>query len=111
MNDDERKPWDRQAGESSKAYHHFCIYRDMGADDRSFRRMADAGTSGANVGQLARWSSLWKWVERCQQYDGYREREARLAQEKARKDMVERHAKIAVLGQNLVVKGMEKLIV
>ena len=25
--------------------------------------------------------------------------------------MVERHAKIAVLGQNLVVKGMEKLIV
>jgi hypothetical protein len=33
-----------------------------------------------------------------------------LRQEKERKEMVNRHAKIAVLGQNLVVKGIEKLL-
>jgi len=38
------------------------------------------------------------------------QRQDRLRQEKERKDMVSRHAKIAVLSQNLVVKGIEKLV-
>jgi hypothetical protein len=38
------------------------------------------------------------------------QRQDRLRQEKERKDMLTRHGKIAVLGQNLVVKGIEKLL-
>ena len=62
------------------------------------------------MGQLERWSSRWRWVERCRAYDDYLLHQDRLCREKERKDMATRHAKIAVLGQNLVVKGIEKLV-
>jgi hypothetical protein len=109
MSDDERQPWDRQVAESSKAYHHFCLYRDMGPD-RSVRRMANIPGCTSVRRQLNRWSSRWRWVERCRQYDDHLERQARLEQEKERREMMKRHAKIAVLGENVVVKGMEKLL-
>src|SRR5437762_9550358 len=109
MSDDQAKSWDRQMGESSKAYSHFRIYRDMGVS-RSLRHMAGLPGCTSVRRQLNRWSSRWRWVERCSQYDDHLEYQARLEQEKERKDMVKRHAKIAVLGQNLVVKGMEQLI-
>jgi len=60
--------------------------------------------------QLSRWSSRWGWVERSQRYDDHLQFQDRLRQEKERKDMLTRHGKIAVLGQNLVVKGIEKLL-
>src|SRR5215470_8443919 len=109
MSEDERQPWDRQVAESSKAYHHFCLYRDMGLD-RSVRKMANIPGCTSVRRQLNRWSSRWRWVERCQQYDDHLERQARLEQEKERREMMKRHAKIAVLGENVVVKGMEKLL-
>jgi len=34
--DEEKYVWDRQPGESSRAYAHFCLYRDMGVS-RSLR--------------------------------------------------------------------------
>jgi hypothetical protein len=109
MNDDERKPWDRQVGESSKTYSHFCIYRDMGTD-RSLRKLAADAKTTSNLRQLQHWSARWNWVARCQSYDDELQRQDRLRREKERRDMVSRHAKIAVLGQNLVVKGIEKLL-
>src|SRR5437870_13396793 len=109
MSDDERQPWDRQMTESSKAYAHFCLYRDMGPG-RSLRKMAADAKTTSNLRQLQHWSSKWNWVERCQSYDDQLQRQDRLRQEKERRDMVSRHAKIAVLGQNLVVKGIEKLL-
>ena len=38
MSDEEKHEWDRLTGESSKAYAHFCLYRDMGFS-RSMRQM------------------------------------------------------------------------
>jgi hypothetical protein len=109
MSGEEERDWDRQPGESSKAYAHFCLYRDMGPQ-RSLRKMAKDGRCAAKVRQLDRWSSKWRWVERSQRYDDHLQYEDRLRQEKERKEMVSRHAKIAVLSQNLVVKGIEKLV-
>src|SRR2546426_5868250 len=109
MRDEETQEWDRQPGESSKAYAHFCPYRDMG-QERSLRKMAKDGKCTAKVRQLDRWSSRWRWVERCHKYDDHLLHQDRLRQEKERREMVSRHAKIAVLGQNLVVKGIEKLV-
>jgi len=109
MSDNERQPWDRQIGESSKAYSHYCIYRDMGVS-RSLRHMAGLPGCTSVRRQLNRWSSRWGWVERCQKYDDHLLHQDRLRQEKERRDMVSRHAKIAVLSQNLVVKGIEKLV-
>ena len=109
MSEDEKRAWDRLAGESSKAYHHFCIYRDMGAS-RSLRQMAGIPGCTSVRRQLNRWSSRWRWVERCQQYDDYLEYQLRVLQEKERREMSKRHAKIAMLGQNILVKGMEELL-
>src|SRR5439155_5828340 len=83
--------------------------RDMG-QERSLRKMARHADSMPDVNQLKRWSARWAWVERCQQYDDHLLHQDRLRQEKERREMVSRHARIAVLGQNLVVKGMEKLV-
>ena len=109
MSGEEEREWDRQPGESSKAYSHFCLYRDMGPH-RSLRKMAKEDECRAQVGQLERWSSKWQWVERSQRYDDHLQLQDRMRQEKERKEMVSRHAKIAVLSQNLVVKGIEKLV-
>jgi hypothetical protein len=61
------------------------------------------------VRQLNRWSSRWRWVQRCQKYDDYLEYQRRLQQEKERRAMHERHARVALLGMNVAVKGLESL--
>jgi chromatin segregation and condensation protein Rec8/ScpA/Scc1 (kleisin family) len=109
MSDEEKHVWDRQLGESSKAYAHFCLYRDMGKE-RSLRKLATDARTTSLLRQLQHWSSRWKWVERCQKYDDYLEYQDRLQQEKERRDMRKRHAKIALLGENIVVKGLENLL-
>jgi hypothetical protein len=109
MKDDERQLWDRQPAESSKAYSHFCLYRDMGPD-RSLRAMENVDGCTSLYRQLGRWSSRWRWVERCQKYDDHLEYQDRLRHEKERRQMRERHAKISVLGQNILVKEMEALL-
>jgi hypothetical protein len=106
MSDEEKQAWDRLPGESSKAYAHFYLYRDTGKE-RSLRKLAREGECGAKVGQLEPWSSRWNWVERCEKYGGYLEHQDRLRQEKERRHMRERHAKIAVLGQNIVVRELQ----
>jgi hypothetical protein len=109
MNDDEKRDWDRQSVESSKAYHHFCLYRDMGVS-RSLRTLEKADGCTSDYRQLGRWSTKWQWVERSRRYDDYLERQERIKQEKERRDMRKRHAQIALLGQNIAVKGFEALL-
>jgi hypothetical protein len=109
MRDEEKHDWDRQPGESSKAYAHFCLYRDMSVN-RSLRQMEKLDGCTSQLRQLMRWSSKWRWVERCQLYDDYNERQLRVQQEKERREMHKRHAKIAMLGQNILIKGMEELL-
>jgi chromatin segregation and condensation protein Rec8/ScpA/Scc1 (kleisin family) len=109
MSEEEKREWDRQPGESSRAYAQFCLYRDMG-QERSLRKLAAGGKPAANLRQLEHWSSRWKWVHRCQKYDDYLAYQDRLRHEKEREQMNDRHAKIAVLGQNIIVREMESLL-
>jgi hypothetical protein len=110
MSQEEKRAGDRLPGESSKAFHYFCLYRDMGAR-RSLRKLARDNACKTKVGQLERWSSRWRWVERCQKYDDHLEYQERLQQEKERREMHKRHAKIVLLGQNIAVKGLEALLI
>ena len=109
MRDEEKHEWDRLSGESSKAYAHFCLYRDM-SHERSLRKLAKDGECGAKLGQLERWSSKWRWVERCQKYEDHLEYQDRLQQEKERREMRKRHAKMGVLAQNIAVEGLKNLL-
>jgi hypothetical protein len=108
MRDEEKHEWDRLSGETSKGYAHFCLYRDMG-QGRSLRKLAGDAKCISKVAQLRRWSSRWRWVERCQKYDDHLEYQDRLQQEKERREMHKRHAKMGMLAQSFAVRKLEKL--
>ena len=96
------KPWERQKGESAQAYEAFAAYRDMGAE-RSLTKVAQSLNKTRTL--IGRWSSAWNWQERVRAYDNELEKEARAKAIRGRKDMTERHIKIAMQVQ----KALEAL--
>ena len=106
---EQHERWERQPRETSRAYELFCAYRDMGIE-RSLRKMKASLNGSPSVRRLQVLSARWNWVERSQAYDDYLEYQRRLQQEKERREMNDRHAKIAILGQNVAVKGIEQLL-
>lgn len=62
----ELDPWDRQPGETSKAYEAFSIYRDMGAN-RTVRGTAEALTKSEQL--IKGWSGKNNWVARAAAFD------------------------------------------
>ncbi len=58
--------WERQPGESPKAYRAFCTYRDLGIDRTLAKAAALLGNDPKWFEQL---SSRHKWVNRCKAYD------------------------------------------
>src|ERR1035441_5554154 len=108
MSEEAKQAWDRLTGESSKAYAPFCLYRDMN-QGRSLRKLAGDAKTTSKLRQLQHWSSRWKWVERCQKYDDYLEHQDRFQQEKERREMHKRHAKMGMLAQTFAVRKLEKM--
>jgi hypothetical protein len=101
-------PWERQPGESSRAFGAFCVYRDLGPR-RSLRAAAEKyyqRSSLAVLRQCNTWSSAFRWVERASAWDRHLDAEARRAQEEARRDMAERQAREA---RALQAKAVERL--
>lgn len=62
----ELDPWDRQPGETSKAYEAFSIYRDMGAN-RTVRSVAEHLSKSGTL--IAGWSGKHDWVARAAAFD------------------------------------------
>lgn len=84
--------WERQHGETSKAYEAFCVYRDLGPN----RSIAKAGQSlGKNKVTLEQWSRKYEWVKRVSAWDTEQDRVAREAQLDEIKKMRKRHADLA----------------
>ena len=64
----QREPllWEKQNGESAKAFHAFTLYRDM----RARRSLANVGrtlgeTRVAGPSMVEDWSVRWRWVDRA----------------------------------------------
>lgn len=106
----ERQPWERQKGETLKAFHAFTVYRDLGVE-RSLtnvkRKYDETGKKGS-FGVFGVWSARYGWVERVKAYDDYIDRKKRAEREKAIVDMAERHAKLAVAFQQRVAERLMK---
>lgn len=103
--------WERQSGESSKAYAAFCVYRDLGPErslDNVRKKLAENGKK-ISIKFLGRWSSKYNWVARCQAYDDYLERRKREEKEKAILEMAERHAKLAMAFQQRVAERLREI--
>ena len=69
MND--RKPWERQSGETAKAYAAFLLYRDLPAIDRSVAAAREGHKKDikGTFRQWSGWSMRNGWVNRAAEHD------------------------------------------
>jgi hypothetical protein len=95
------KPWERQEGETDKAFSAFIAYRDTPAAQRSLDKLSRERTW--NVG---RWHSKNRWVERVKAWDDELDRVARTAKLDEIRKMNQRHVQIA---QAMITKAAHRL--
>jgi hypothetical protein len=91
-------PWERQAGEGSKAFAAFCAYRDLGPGQRSLRNVSRHLLK--DYGLVARWSRIWGWVGRCMAWDAENERVKRIEQVRSLEGMARRQILVGQLLQS-----------
>lgn len=112
---DTARPWHRQSQkigartsvESTAAFVAFKVYCELG-EDRSHVKVAQQ--CGKNVSLISRWSVRWRWLERCRAFDDHLDELRLRAIYRERTKMAERQARTAVLGQALVVQGLQQLL-
>lgn len=85
--------WDRQHGETEKAWNGFVIYRDLPREERTIRRTAIlGGTAKSNTGE---WAVVWSWAKRIEAYEAHLDRIRVKAHENKVRDMADRHGNLA----------------
>lgn len=102
------KPWERQKGESEKAFEAFAAYRDMGPE-RTVSAVVKKLEKSRTL--LDRWKERWDWPERVRAYDNELEKEARAKAVKDRKAMTDRHIGIAMQLQKKALEALSSLSV
>ena len=100
------KPWERQEGESVKAFEAFTVYLEMG-DERSIREVAQRLAKSRTL--IGRWSVTYQWVERVAAFDADVQRKAHAKAVKKRRNMVDRHISIALKMQEKALMALEKM--
>ena len=100
------KPWERQKGESEKAFEAFKIYRDMG-EERTITAVGKRLVKSRNL--IDRWKERWRWKERARSYDNELEKQAKAKAVKEYHAMTERHIKIAVQLQKKALEALNNL--
>jgi hypothetical protein len=79
--------WERQEGESTKAFHAFTIYRDLGISrtiPEAHRRYTGRNQGGIRAeppGYFEDWYKRFHWKDRAEAYDAYLEEAYRLESE------------------------------
>jgi hypothetical protein len=75
MSTDSRQPFDRQPGESAKAYNAFTLFRDLAPSQRSIRHAwlsrpgASQGPGSRSISRWRHWSARWGWLDRAAVWD------------------------------------------
>lgn len=88
----ELDPWDRQPGETSKAYEAFSIYRDMGAD-RTVRATAEHLTKSEQL--IKGWSGKNNWVARAAAWDSMPGKAVADAYQDMARDIAAQHKRLS----------------
>lgn len=119
MLNDRPVPWERQPGESARAFYAFTLYRDLPPRERSLRRVADllyGGRDGATrgphkhvPGRIKRWATRFAWAERAAAWDQEMERHARQVAIAAVEEMRNRHAQEAVALQQRAIRRLREM--
>lgn len=100
--------WERQPGETAKAFAAFCVYRDQAPSQRSLSRVAQS--LGKSKALMDRWSSQNRWVLRAAAWDNEMDRQRRLAAQEEMIEIARRQAQEArAQAQALVVPAVKFL--
>lgn len=97
------EPWERQQGETEKAFEAFQLYLKMGSG-RTLKEVTKVLHKSLVL--IGGWSSKWGWVERCRAYDNQEIDVGHKAHLQAIRDMNRRHA---ALWLKLQDKAKERL--
>jgi uncharacterized protein YjcR len=100
---DGREPWEKQPGESFKAFTAFALYRDL-STTRSLAKVAES--LGKSVGLIERWSRRDDWQRRVERYELYRDRLRREENETAQEQANRLHQAAGAL---MVTAGLNRL--
>lgn len=95
--------WERQPGESDKAFEAFSTYRDMGAS-RSLEKTGQ--TLGKSKAMMETWSRKFSWVERVSAWEDEQDKIMRKMQIEEISEMRKYHADIA---REMLEKALEGL--
>lgn len=98
-----RQPWDRRPDETARQYDAFVHYRDQGVERTYTATMQELRIGSSSV---ALWKRVYQWASRVRSYDEYEEKRLRKITERAKKEMVERQAR---LGQTMTDKAQSAL--
>jgi hypothetical protein len=90
-----RQLWERQPGESPKAFHAFRLYRDL-MEKRTLAKVAE--TLGCSSTNVERWARRWAWTQRTYEYDLAQES---AWQQQASRDRIQMRRRQIQLGQAL----------
>lgn len=102
----ELDPWDRQPGETSKAYAAFCEYRDQGTG-RNYRTVAEVlGKSGTLI---AGWSAKHGWVARAAAWDSIPSKAVAQAYQDMAAEIAADHKRVATKLLLRLEQGMDAL--
>lgn len=108
----EDQAWDRQQGETAKAFAAFTAYRDMPANERSLPKAAtifydvEVGQGSGKIRQFEKWSTANGWTDRAAAYDDYLDATRQRTHAEEVEAMAIRHAEA---GAKAVEKGLAKL--
>lgn len=102
----DRRAWDRQHGETSKAYSAFVKYRDQ-AEKRSYTSVAKE--LACSLPNILRWARRWNWENRAADFDIHQDEGHRAELARGRLAMRRRHLQIAMAMQEIAVVGLREL--
>ena len=91
---DEIKPWERQPGETEKAWQAFKLYRDLG-EGRTLQEVSRKLSK--HQSNVSRWSKKWRWQSRVMAWDMEVDRQARKARLKQINQMRDQHSRLGML--------------
>ena len=101
-----RQLWERQVGESAKAYSAFSKYRDL-SEKRTLAKVASM--SGCSSQNIERWSRRWFWVARVQAFDVLEEERFREQCSRDRLAMRRRQIQLGAACQSVAAFGVREL--
>ena len=105
MSNENLRPWERQDGETEKAFSAFKAYLEM--EDRNVTSLAKRLSKSRQL--LVNWKQKYNWQERCIAWDkSLQEIEYKTAV-KERKKMAKRHIAIAMSMQAKAVEALKKI--